>query len=76
MELKFARKTSIKYKNVKRKLRVGEAIEKSRIEGWLNGRIDFAKEILDMLDEVVRGTNELESFIRPIQASIRELRDK
>lgn len=39
-------------------------------------RKGFAKEILDMLDEVVRGTPSLQDFIYPIKGSIREVRDK
>jgi hypothetical protein len=39
-------------------------------------RNDFAKEILDMLDDVVRGTPDLETFIYPIKAAIRRERDK
>ena len=39
-------------------------------------REEFAKEILDMLDEIVRNNPDLENFISPIKNSIRELRDK
>ncbi len=37
---------------------------------------EFAKEILDMLDEVVRNQPGLKEFIYPIKKTIRELRDK
>lgn len=48
-----------------------QALDAARLEA----RKDFSKQILDMLDEVVRGTPELQSFIYPIKESIREVRD-
>lgn len=39
-------------------------------------RNQFAKEILDILDEVVRSNQDLSSFILGIKDLIREVRDK
>lgn len=41
-----------------------------------SAEIKFAQEILNMLDEVVRGTPALQDFIYPIKESIRNLRDR
>ena len=51
-----------------------EAVEMKKCCGKQRG--DFAKEILDTLDEVVRGTPELGVFIEPIKQTIRALRDR
>lgn len=39
-------------------------------------RNDFAKEVLDCLDEVVRGTPALFVLIAPFKEAIRRLRDR
>lgn len=40
-----------------------------------NQREDFAKQLLNILDDVVRETPELRDFIYPIKRTIREVRD-